>query len=275
MTGPTLRSAVVFGADGMGLATAQRIASGYRIVLVDDDPGVLAAGRALLTSQGHAVEGHLLDATDRSSIQHLATSTALCGPIDAIVYAATVSPVTASARRIYAVDLVGAARVIDAFLPVARVGTALVCISSMAGHALALSESLERHLALAPTDDLLDHPEIDVDAPDGALAYAIAKRGTQLRVQASASRWGRAGARVNTLSPGVTATPVGQAELDGPVGPHIRQMVDESGSRRIGTPQDIAAAAAFLLSAEASYITGTDLLIDGGALSAHRWKVPA
>ena len=98
-------------------------------------------------------------------------------------------------------------------------------------------------------------------------AYGIAKRANLLRVQAAVRTWGAKGARVNSISPGVISTSMGQAELDGASGPMMRAMIAGSGSGRLGTPDDIAAAA-FLLGPESDFITGTDLLIDGGVVAA-------
>ena len=95
-----------------------------------------------------------------------------------------------------------------------------------------------------------------------------AKRGNQLRVRAAAPAWGARGARVNSLSPGVIATPMGEAELSGPTGEIMRQMIAGSPTGRIGTPHDIAAAVAFLVGPDAGFITGTDLLVDGGVVAA-------
>jgi NAD(P)-dependent dehydrogenase (short-subunit alcohol dehydrogenase family) len=91
-----------------------------------------------------------------------------------------------------------------------------------------------------------------------------------VRVRAAALRWGRRGARLNAISPGVIATSMGRAELDGPSGSFMRTMVDGSGSARLGTADDIAAAVEFLLSPRASFITGVDLLVDGGVVAAMR-----
>jgi NAD(P)-dependent dehydrogenase (short-subunit alcohol dehydrogenase family) len=177
----------------------------------------------------------------------------------------------ATARQIYQVDLLGTAHVIDAFLPVASPGTSLVCVASMAGHFASLPEDLERHLATAPAGQLLQHEGIDLDA-DPSTAYLVAKRGNQLRVQAAAHAWGAKGARLNTISPGVISTPMGQAELQGPVGQYIQAMIDLSGAGRVGTPDDIAAAAAFLVGPESSFITGSDIQVDGGVVAAQRWN---
>src|SRR5262249_41677785 len=106
---------------------------------------------------------------------------------------------------------------------------------------------------------------------DVASAYGIAKRANQVRVEAASVVWGRRGGRVVSLSPGIIATPMGNAELAGPFGDVMRAMIDQSGTGRIGTPDDIATVVEFLVSPGASFITGTDLLVDGGVVAAMRY----
>jgi NAD(P)-dependent dehydrogenase (short-subunit alcohol dehydrogenase family) len=262
---------VVIGTGGMGLAVARRLAAGRRLLLADYSDTQLALAVTTLRGEGHTAEGHAVDVSERASVEKLAASAATAGRIDAVVHTAGVSPVMATARQIYEVDLLGTAHVIDAFLPVASTGTSLVCIASMAGHFASLPADFERHLATAPAGELLQHKELDLEAVPG-LAYTVAKRGNQLRVQAAAHAWGGKGARLNTISPGVISTPMGAQELQGPMGAHIQSMVDLSGARRLGTPDDIAAAAAFLAGPGSSFITGNDVLVDGGVISAQRWN---
>ncbi|MGW0585919.1 SDR family oxidoreductase, partial [Streptomyces sp. NPDC002920] len=142
-------------------------------------------------------------------------------------------------------------------------------ISSMAGHMLPVPLSTEQEQALAhtPADDLLDLPFTDPDVA-GQGAYPLAKYGNRLRVQAASAPWGERGARINSISPGVIATPMGQQELDGDSGQIMRAMISASGTGRLGTPDDIAEAAAFLLGPGATFITGSDLLVDGGVVAA-------
>ncbi|MFC8826973.1 SDR family oxidoreductase [Streptomyces sp. NPDC057137] len=262
---------VVVGSGGMGLAVARRLASGRRLLLADHSAVSLEAAVSTLRGEGHTVEGITVDVSQRASVEQLAEASGVVGRVEAVVHTAGVSPVMATARQIYEVDLLGTAHVIDAFHTVASPGTSLVCIASMAGYFATLSAELERHLATAPTEQLLQHEGLDLDG-DSAAAYVVAKRANQLRVQAAAHTWGDKGARLNTISPGVISTVMGAQELQGPAGTHIQAMVDRSGSRRVGTPDDIAAAAAFLAGPDSSYLTGNDLLIDGGVVSAQRWN---
>ena len=113
---------------------------------------------------------------------------------------------------------------------------------------------------------------LDADPEDAGMrgyAYAIAKRANQLRVKAAAGLWGQRGARINSISPGVISTAMGRAEAsDTATGEATSSLIAQSASKRMGTPTEIAAAAEFLLSSNASFITGTDLLVDGGAVAA-------
>ena len=262
---------IVIGTGGMGLAVARRLASGRRLLLADYSEASLDAVTTALCGEGHAAEAHAVDVADRASVEKLAAAAGEASRIDAVIHTAGVSPVMATARQIYQVDLLGTAHVIDAFLPVASPGTSLVCVASMAGHFASLPPDLERHLATAQAGQLLEHEGIDLDT-DPSTAYLVAKRGNQLRVQAAAHAWGAKGARLNTISPGVISTPMGQAELQGPVGPFIQAMIDRSGAGRTGTPDDIAAVAAFLVGPESSFITGSDIQVDGGVVAAQRWN---
>ncbi len=141
----------------------------------------------------------------------------------------------------------------------------------MAGTMATLDPDFEHRLATTPTGQLLDLAELAPGAiPDPATAYVVAKRANQVRVAAASVVWGRRGARVNSVSPGIIATPMGTAELEGPSGEVMRSMIAAGGTGRIGTPGDIAGVVDFLTGRDADYITGTDLLVDGGVVAALR-----
>jgi NAD(P)-dependent dehydrogenase (short-subunit alcohol dehydrogenase family) len=266
---------VIIGTGGMGLAAARRMASGRTLLLADYSAPKLEQAVETLRAEGHLVESQVVDVSDRHSVAELAGVAQAAGPLAAVVHTAGVSPVMETARRIYEVDLLGTALVIDAFCAVAGPGTSLVCVASMAGHFTSLPEEFERHLATAPSGSLLDHAGLDLDGTDPGLAYTVAKRGNQLRVQAAAFAWGARGARVNSISPGVISTEMGRAELDGPSGEFMRSMIQHSPAGRLGTPDDIAGVVEFLVSPASSFICGEDILVDGGVVVGQRWPAPA
>jgi len=258
---------VIIGTGGMGMAIARQCGSGSRLLLADigDVPSVLA-------DEGYDVQTQHVDVSDAASVATLAATAAGLGRVRSIVHTAGLSPVQTSADRVMAVDLLGTAHVIESFGPVIASGGAAVVISSMAGH-LAGGLSAEDEAALGHTapGDLLGLECVQkAAAGDAGLAYAFAKAGVSALVRAAAQPWGRRGARINAISPGVIATAMGHAELEGPSGDFMRLMVASSGAGRLGTPDDIAAVTEFLLSARASFITGVDLLVDGGVVAAVR-----
>jgi NAD(P)-dependent dehydrogenase (short-subunit alcohol dehydrogenase family) len=130
-----------------------------------------------------------------------------------------------------------------------------------------LPNEQEYALAHTPARELLQLDLVQKLSHPG-YAYAIAKQANHIRVRAASVRWGRRGARINSISPGIISTPMGQYELASPLGEGMRAMLASAAIGRVGTADDIAAATAFLLGPEASFITGTDLLVDGGIVAA-------
>jgi len=260
---------VVTGAGGMGSAIARRVGAGSTVVLADFNERQLDVEVRSLAATGYDVIGHVVDVSQKDSVDALAADAAVRGPVVAVVHTAGLSPVQAPVDAILRVDLLGTALMLDAFGPVVSSGGAGVFISSMAGTMAPPNPELDRQLATTPTSRLLELPGLAPDAiTDSATAYVVAKRANQVRVTAASIAWGRRGARVNSISPGIISTPMGAAELEGPSGEFMRMMIAGSGTGRVGTPEDIAGVVDFLLSHDAGYITGTDLLVDGGVVAA-------
>jgi NAD(P)-dependent dehydrogenase (short-subunit alcohol dehydrogenase family) len=125
-------------------------------------------------------------------------------------------------------------------------------------------------LATTPVEQLLSLPFLQADkVTDSLHAYQISKRGNSLRVMAEAVRWGKRGARINTISPGIIMTPLARDELTGPRGAGYRRMIEVSTAGRAGTPDEVATVAALLMGADGGFITGSDFLMDGGVTAAY------
>jgi NAD(P)-dependent dehydrogenase (short-subunit alcohol dehydrogenase family) len=263
------RVVVVTGLGGMGKALAKRLGSGSTVVLADANADTLKAAADQMRADGHRVIEHPTDVSDKTSVAALADTASGLGRVEVLVHTAGLSPVQASAEAILRVDLLGSALVLDAFASAIAEGGSGVVIASMAGSLQPIDPDLEHRLATTPTADLLGLPELTrAVAGDSATAYGLAKRVNQLRVRAASVIWGRRRARVNSISPGVISTPMGVAELQGPYGEIMRTMVDGSATGRLGTPEDIAGAVEFLTGPHSTFITGTDLLVDGGVVAA-------
>ena len=266
---------VVIGVGGMGLAIARRRGSGTTVLLADADEVVLRANADRLASEGHDVIVQPVDVSSRQAVASLAHQASALGPVTQLVHTAGLSPAQATSEAILRVDLIGVAFTLEEFGQVIAAGGAGVVIASMAGTFLAGVLTAEQELALActTTDELPRLPLLSSDMiGDPGMTYALAKRANQLRVQAASVTWGERGGRVNSISPGIISTPMGRLELASATGEIMRTMTQASAMGRLGTPDDIASAAAFLLGDDASFITGTDLLVDGGVVAGQRFS---
>ncbi|WP_110968786.1 SDR family oxidoreductase [Pseudomonas huaxiensis] len=262
---------VVIGAGSIGLAIARRVSAGRHVVLADlRQENADAAARVLLDG-GFEVTTAVVDVASRASVHALVQLASALGEITGVIHAAGVSPSQAPVATILRVDLYGTALVLELFGDVIAEGGTGIVIASQSGHRLrALTPEQNTALATTPVEELLALPMLQADkVTDPLHAYQLSKRGNSLRVMAEAVRWGKRGARVNTISPGIIFTPLARDELSGPRGEGYRRMIALSAAGRGGTPDEVAAVAALLMGPEGTFITGSDFLMDGGVTAAY------
>lgn len=262
---------VLIGAGSIGQAIARRVSAGKHVVLADLRQDNVDAAAKILSDAGFEVSTATVDISSRPSVEALVSKATSIGEISGVIHAAGVSPSQASPETILKVDLYGTALVLEAFGNVIAPGGSCVVISSQSGHRLpALTAEQDKALATTPVEELLALPMLQPDQITDTLhAYQISKRGNSLRVMAQAVRWGKRGARVNTISPGIIITPLANDELNGPRGAGYRHMIEVCPVGRAGTPDEVGNVGALLMGADGAFITGSDFLMDGGVTASY------
>jgi NAD(P)-dependent dehydrogenase (short-subunit alcohol dehydrogenase family) len=262
---------VVIGAGSIGQAIARRVSAGKEVVVADLQRANADAAADVMSDTGFDVNAETVDVSSRESVHVLVEKATAVGDVTGVVHAAGVSPSQASPATILAVDLYGTTLVLEEFGNVIAPGGAGVVIASQSGHRLgALTVEQNAALATTPADDLLKLPMLQPDqVKDPLHAYQLAKRGNSLRVMAEAVRWGKRGARINTISPGIIFTPLARDELTGPRGEGYRRMIELSPAGRGGTPDEVGTVGALLMGSDGAFITGSDFLMDGGVTASY------
>jgi len=267
---------VVIGAGQIGQAIARRVGVGKQILLADMREDNARAAADVLGAAGYETHVATVDVSSRSAVEALAQKAAGLGDITCLIHAAGVSPSQASPQTILRVDLYGTALVLELFGELIARGGSGVVIASQSGHRLpALTAEQNKALATTPVEELLGLPFLQPDVVTDPLnAYQLSKRGNALRVMAQAVRWGQRGARINTISPGIIMTPLARDELTGPRGPGYRRMIESSVAKRAGTPDEVGNVGALLMGPDGGFITGSDILMDGGVTATYWFGEP-
>lgn len=260
---------VLVGAGSIGQAIARRVGAGKITVLADYS--IENANRAAKTLEDAGFETRTIamDLGNKESILNLVKFATELGPVKYLINAAGVSPSQAPVAKILQVDLYGTSVLIEEFGKVIAEGGSGVIISSQSGHRLpALSLEDNEALATSPVEALLHLPFIEA-ITDTLKAYQYSKRCNVLRVAFEACRWGKRGATINSISPGIIITPLANDELHGPRAEGYLKMIAGAPAKRAGTPDEVGDLAEFLMSSRGRFITGTDILIDGGTTASY------
>lgn len=262
---------ILTGAGQIGMAIARRIGYGMKIVIGDKNPGNAETISDIMNNAGFDTIPMEMDLSSRESILKLIDVSQTYGDISMLVNAAGVSPSQASIETILKVDLYGTAVLLDEVGKIIKKGGVGVTISSQSGWRMpAISVAEDELLALTPPEELLQLPMLQPDnIRDTLHAYQIAKRCNEKRVMAEAVKWGKRGARINDIAPGIVVTPLAIDEFNGPRGDFYKNMFANCPAGRPGTADEIANVAELLMSDKGAFITGSTILIDGGATSSY------
>ena len=262
---------IVTGAGQISMAIARRIGFGMKIVMGDKNIKNAETIAKIMNDAGFDVVPMEMDLSDRASILNLIAEAQKYGSITKLVNGAGVSPSQAPIEAILKVDLYGTAVLLEEVGKVIAEGGAGVTISSQSGWRMpALTAEEDELLATTPTEELLS---LDILRPenirDTLHAYQMAKRCNEKRVMAEAVKWGQRGARLNDIAPGIIVTPLAIDEFNGPRGDFYKNMFAKCPAGRPGTADEVANVAELLMGPAGAFISGSTVLIDGGATASY------
>lgn len=262
---------IVTGAGQISMAIARRMGYGKKIVMGDKNLENAKAIAGVMNQAGFDVEPVEMDLSSRESIQALIAKALEYGEIKMLVNGAGVSPSQAPVEVILKVDLYGTAVLLEEVGKVIAEGGVGVTISSQSGWRMPqLTAEEDAALATTPTEELL---QLEILQPehikDTLHAYQLAKRCNEKRVMAQSVEWGKRGARLNDIAPGIIVTPLAVDEFNGPRGDFYKNMFAKCPAGRPGTADEVANVAELLMSEKGAFITGSTFLIDGGATSSY------
>ena len=263
--------AVVIGAGGMGMAVARRLSQRHRMLIADIDSVRVETAASNLRSEGGDATPFKCDVTSPTAVAALSDKVKELGGFQALVHVAGLSPSASDFTTIVRVNLTGPALVAEALLPLASIGAAAILIASLAAHGFTPSKEVEAALAEPTRPDLSARlvAVIGADQATPQRAYQLSKYGLVTYARRACGIWAERGARIVSVSPGLIATPMGAVEFEH--SPRKHQMLARTPLQREGTMLEIADAVEFLASDRASFISGIDLLVDGGlAAVLHR-----
>jgi NAD(P)-dependent dehydrogenase (short-subunit alcohol dehydrogenase family) len=260
-----MTNVVIGAASGMGAAAARQLAPRGRLLIADQN---LAGVKKLAEELGGDVEATSCDVTNQASVDALF---AKVDKLDALVHTAGISGAQYPGPLIVQVNLVGPARVLRAAEPFIRPGVVGIVVASQSGYMVPEAPDLFAVLDDPFRPDLVDKLNSFFDVNDSGLAYQATKRSVHRLVRRMAKSWGARGARILSLSPGINDTPMNRTIEE--TQPIMLKMIESCPLGRRGTPEEIANVISFLTSPAASYMTGSDVLVDGGmATILAPWK---
>jgi len=249
------------GAGGIGSSIAYALKD-YKLVITEYSSEVLNMTVTKMKADGLNVIGYKNDITDEASLPALFDFVLQQGELKGVVHTAGVSGSVNDAKIVFDINLLGTYNLVEEFYNIAPKDSVIIVLSSMMGHMIPANAQYDKYLLNPKQEGAFEEIARYIDGSADTM-YNFTKRGVLLITKDNTMRMGKKGARIVSISPGVIMTPMAKKALK----EHseiMKATLDNTPLKRYGAPEDVANAVGFLLSDKANFITGTDLIIDGG-----------
>jgi NAD(P)-dependent dehydrogenase (short-subunit alcohol dehydrogenase family) len=257
------------GGSGMGLATAKMLGKENYILIAGRNRNKLEKAIEELRDENIEAEFLVCDISNRDSVNSLAKRAREIGVIHSVIHAAGLSPNMGEARVIMEANALGTININEAFFEVMESGSCIIDVSSMSGYLVPGLLMPKGKYKFSRTDKdlfirkMMARVNLFPKRLRSSLAYAFSKNFVTWYAKTDAMKFGTKGIRVLSVSPGSFETPMGELEKDS-----MEKYTMHSAIKRPGRVEEIANLFAFCVSVKASYLTGIDILCDGGCISS-------
>lgn len=265
-------SVITGGAGGMGVATAKIIGRDHTVVLCDVRQDRLDAAQVALNDLGITPTLVNCDVTDRDAVTRLFETAAGLGSVASVIHTAGVSPSMGDAEYVMRTNAFGTVVVNEVFYAGAGDGAAIVNVASMAAQLLPdeIIPTAQFPLALSDGEAFVAAMTAFCNnAPEqvrSGFSYTVSKAFVKWYCASQAERFGGRGLRIVSVSPGNIDTEMGRLEEKA----GVDAMMPDALVPRWGTPEEMAELFAFCAGDKAGYLTGADILADGGVVASMR-----
>jgi NAD(P)-dependent dehydrogenase (short-subunit alcohol dehydrogenase family) len=257
------------GGSGMGLATAKMLGKEHYIIIAGRNLNKLEKAIEELRDENIQAEFLVCDISNRDSVNILAKRAREIGVIHSVIHAAGMSPNMGEAKMIMEANALGTININEEFFEVMESGSCIIDVSSMSGYMVPDLLIPRGKYKYSRTDEVLfirkmmARVNLFPKRLRSSMAYAISKNFVMWYAKTCAVKFGKKGIRILSVSPGSFETPMGELEKDS-----MEKYTKNSAIKRPGRVEEIANLFAFCVSSKASYLTGTDILCDGGCIAS-------
>ena len=256
------------GGSGIGLATAKIMGKDHAIIIAGRTVKKLENAISELRAQGIEAEAMACDIADRASVEKLAMRALTMGRIAAVIHSAGLSPNMGDARTIMEANAIGTIHINEVFYEVMESGSCIIDISSMSAYFLPEKILPKKAFRYSHTDKtafmkkMMRRVNLFPKKLRSGVSYGISKNFVIWYAKTSAKKFGEKGIRILSVSPGSFETPMGELEEEG-----VKKFLENSAFNRLGKVEEIASLLAFCAGDKPTYLTGTDILCDGGCVA--------